>query len=85
MSYASYNKDQPSNGAAEGEQLLQDDPANQIDDGGRQALQNSLVGAMMQSSAMGNTKLTNTFLEIIAIMGRRYVQKEWQNLFPSLI
>jgi len=40
---------------------------------------------MMQCSSLGKSKLTNTLMEIIGIMGRRYVQKEWPNLFPNLI
>ena len=39
----------------------------------------------MQFTTQGNDKLTILFLEIIGLMGRRYVQIEWPSLFPSLI
>ena len=51
-SYSSYKKEQASEKTerAEGEQLIDDDPANLLDDGGREVLQGTLVDSMMQSS-----------------------------------
>lgn len=47
-SYSSYKKQGAGEKAeADGEQLIQDDPANLIDDGGRQVLQRDLVDLMM--------------------------------------
>ena len=40
---------------------------------------------MLQCQQAGKVALTNIMLEIISTMARRYVQKEWPELFPSLI
>ena len=40
---------------------------------------------MMNAQSQGNSKLTNLYLEIISIMSRRYFQKDWPELFPTLI
>lgn len=70
---------------AQGELLPEDDPANLIDDQGRQVLQAQLVEMLMKFTTSGCDKLTSLILEIIGLMGRRYVQVEWPSLFPSLI
>ena len=51
----------------------------------RNVLRAKLVDLMMSSANKGDRTLTNLYLEIIAIMSRRYVQRDWPNLFPSLI
>lgn len=60
-----------------GELLPQDDPANLMDDQGRQILQAKLVDLMLLANNQGKKTLTNVYLEIIALMGRKYVQHEW--------
>lgn len=84
-SYRNYDdqaKQQDGHQAEAGEMLAQDEP---IDDDGRNILHQKLVPLMLQCQQSGQTTLTNIFLEIIAIMARRYVQNEWPQLFPSLI
>jgi hypothetical protein len=48
-------------------------------------MQSQIVDLMMASCGKGEDKITNILLEIIGLMGRKYVQKEWPQLFPSLI
>ena len=84
-SYTHYADAKEKSGEADkGEQLAEDDPANLMDDNGRKLLQGQLVDLTMSCSAQGNTKMTSIFLEIIGIMGRRYVQNEWPELLPGL-
>mmetsp|Transcript_5909 Transcript_5909/g.9613 ORF Transcript_5909/g.9613 Transcript_5909/m.9613 type:complete len:227 (+) Transcript_5909:106-786(+) len=64
------------------EQLANDD---QIDEGGRQVLQQHLVPLMIKATASKNRVLSNVLLEIIGTMARRFVQNEWPSLLPSLI
>jgi hypothetical protein len=72
-SYTHYDEKQKQ----DGEQLAQDDPANLIDEQGKQVLMGQLVDFMMQSSSQANSKLTNLYLEMIALIARKYVQNEW--------
>jgi hypothetical protein len=56
-----------------------------INEGGKTIMQAQIVDLMMASCGKGEDKITNILLEIIGLMGRKYVQKEWPQLFPSLI
>ena len=62
--------------------LAQEEP---IDEEGRKLMHERLVGLMLQCQVAGKGTLTNILLEVISTMARRYVQKEWPELFPSLI
>jgi len=44
-----------------------------MDDQGKQILQGQLVEMLMNFTTSGNDKLTSLILEIIGLMGRRYV------------
>lgn len=65
----------------EGEALAQDEC---IDEQGKQVLMNELVNLMLHFSGK-HSVLCNLVLEMIALMSRKYVQKEWPQLFPALI
>lgn len=84
-SYTHYDEKGKAGQPDQGEQLVEDDPSNLIDEQGKQVLMNKLVGHMMAASNKGLSKLTNLYLEMIALMARKYVQKEWPQLFTSLI
>ncbi len=60
----------------------QDDPANWIDDEGRAVLQQHLVGLLM---GCPDDKLAALLLEGIALMSKRFIQKDWPALVPELI
>lgn len=69
----------------ESELLAEDDPANRMDENGRQVLQNRLVPLLMYSQSVQKSRLAKQLIEMIGIMARRFVQKQWPTLFPSLI
>jgi hypothetical protein len=48
-------------------------------------LMDQLVNVMMHFSNQGHSVLANLFLEMIALMARKYVQTEWPQLFSTLI
>mmetsp|Transcript_31763 Transcript_31763/g.31042 ORF Transcript_31763/g.31042 Transcript_31763/m.31042 type:complete len:175 (-) Transcript_31763:2384-2908(-) len=52
-----------------------------IDSEGLQILHTHLVGLMMGSPGA----LAKQYLEMISLMGKKYVQKEWQSLIPELL
>jgi exportin-2 (importin alpha re-exporter) len=43
------------------------------------------VDVMMHSSNNNMDKITTQLVECIAIMGRKYLQSQWPQLFPKLI
>ena len=59
-----------------------DDPANFIDQSGDQLLKANLVKALMGST---ENRIAEIILEIISLMGKRYVQNDWPNLIPELV
>jgi hypothetical protein len=61
----------------QGEVLTQEDPANFITEDGKNILMAKLLDLMMFTSNCGKGKLTNVVSEVIALMGRKYVQNDW--------
>lgn len=58
-----------------------EDPSTFLDHDGLAMLQSNLVPLIM---GCPSRSITQQFLEILSLMGKRYVQKEWPNLIPEL-
>ena len=84
-SYTHYDEKAKQTQQDQGELLNEDDPDNMINEQGKQILMSQLVNIMMHFSGKGQSVLSNLFLEMIALMARKYVQKEWPQLFATLI
>ena len=59
----------------------EEDPAMHVDGQGTALLQQSLVKLVMTSE---EKRISDNFLEMIALMGKRFVQRDWPNLMPEL-
>lgn len=59
----------------------EDDPANLVDDQGLELLQQHLVNLLM---GCPDDKISALMLECIALMAKRFVQKDWPTLIPEL-
>ena len=68
-----------------GEVLTQEDPTNFINEDGKNVLMAKLLDLMMFTSSCGKPKITNIVSEVIALMGRKYVQNDWPSLFAGII
>lgn len=55
-----------------------------MDQDAKNLIHDKIVHSMIHVAKKGDTKLLNMIIEIVSTVSRRYLQRDWPKLFPSL-